>query len=189
MRKRYTLLVMAMLCLVSAPFAQIPNRIAVGDQLPSNFWNTEYSVYQKGKLTKQNLKDFEGQPFILDFWATWCSTCLKNFKVLDSASRSLKLAVLLVNSQNSGDNFDKVDKCLSTLNNGKIGLPTILNDTLLQRYFPSHSLPLYVWINGSGRVQAITGTVPLNWESLKMMASEKNRSKKITKQTNNSPKK
>ena len=188
MRKIYIILVMAMLCLNFKPFAQIPNRITVGDQLPPDFWNTEYSVYQKGKLTKQNLKSFEGKPFILDFWATWCSTCLKNFKVLDSASRSLKLAVLLVNSQNSGDNFDKVDKCLSELNNGQLGLPSILNDTLLQRYFPSHTLPHYVWIDGSGRVQAITGTVPLNWESLKMMASEKNRSEKITKQTNNSPK-
>jgi thiol-disulfide isomerase/thioredoxin len=179
---------MAMLCLNFKPFAQIPNRIAVGDQLPPDFWNKEYSVYQKGKITKENLKRFEGSPLILDFWATWCSTCLKNFKVLDSATRTLKLPVLLVNSQNSGDTFEKVDKCLSTQNDGKLGLPSILNDTLMQRYFPSHTLPHYVWIDGSGKVQAITGTVPLNWESLKMMASEKNRSKKSTKGTINSPK-
>jgi len=176
MRKKHFLFVLAVLCLYYTAFAQQITPLRVGDTLPEVFWKTSHAVFQNGKLTNKSLESYAGRPLLLDFWASWCTTCLKKFPLLDSASRELGLPVMLINSKDTGDTQEKIYRAL--IENMKSSLPSVVSDTLMRQYFPGHSLPHYVWIDASGRVQAITGSVPVNRQSLKEMAKEKKKVKK-----------
>jgi len=191
-KKITAIAVLAMLCLNFWVKAQEPTNnikaLQVGDQLPKSFWLQEHLVYKNGKMNRETLLNYAGKPVIFDFWATWCSSCLKKFKLLDSAASTLNLSVILVNGRNTGDTLEKISRCLTAPENGKIKLPTLIADSLMQIYFPNHLLPHYIWVDSSGRVQAITGTTPLNWESLAMLANARTGKRQPSKLTANAHK-
>src|SRR5690606_22197853 len=58
----------------------------IGDQIPDALWNTPLQVINhpdgKDYITLNDYRD--RKLIILDFWATWCGSCIKNFPKLDS---------------------------------------------------------------------------------------------------------
>jgi thiol-disulfide isomerase/thioredoxin len=101
------------------------------------------------------------QYILLDFWATWCTSCLQHFPLQDSLQKKFKgqLQFILVNEKSSGDNDTKITAFFEKhrLSNGqKFLLPYIVGDTILSALFPHKLLPHYVWIKDS-KVVAITG--------------------------------
>ncbi len=86
------------------------------------------------------LSDFAGKLVILDFWATWCSSCIHNFPVLDSLQKQFagRLQILLVNAKNTGDDEMKVLTFFEKRrmkNGGRYQLPSVLYDSTADRLF------------------------------------------------------
>ena len=114
------------------------------------------------KSNTASLSGFSGKLLILDFWATWCSACIKKFNLLDSMQLKYpnQLQVLLVNAANTRDTKQKIEDFFLRHKNSRgsrLGLPTVYNDTTAGGYFPYEAIPHYVWIDPAQQVLAITG--------------------------------
>ncbi|WP_299568084.1 TlpA disulfide reductase family protein [uncultured Pedobacter sp.] len=130
--------------------------LKVGDKLPESFWQQEHAVYANGKTTTQTLEKYKGKLLILDFWATWCGSCIKKFPLSDSLQQRYgdQVKVMLVNTLGTKDSEAKIAQ---TMGQYGTGLQTIVKDTLITKLFPQVQLPHYVWIE-NGQVRAITGS-------------------------------
>lgn len=128
----------------------------IGDTVPDITITNVYN-YPASKI---QLSDLKGKLVILDFWATWCGSCLSAFPEMHELKKTFgnDLDILFVNSF-SGDNEAKVAHTFANLHKRtgrNILLPYVLQDSLLSRYFPHKYVPHYVWLASGGRVLAIT---------------------------------
>jgi thiol-disulfide isomerase/thioredoxin len=164
-----TLLILAMLCpLLSA--GQQPNKITpltIGDTLP----DMALSSIINYKTQSASLSSFKGRLLILDFWATWCTSCLKHFPKMDSLQQQYagQVQVLLVNSKNTGDNEKKIQAFFEKRkmpNGSPYTLPSVMADTLLTQLFPHKLKPHYVWLDSSRKVVAITDAAELTAKNI-----------------------
>lgn len=134
-----------------------PKPLQIGDQLPALFWEGKYQLMAQGKTFTSNLSAYKGKPLLIDFWASWCSSCLKKMPVLDSLAKTGNINVLLVNCVSSTDDLGRVGKRLATFGSG-FRLQTVYQDTYIGQLFPHRLLPHYVWVDRGGRVLAMTSS-------------------------------
>ncbi|MNK46499.1 thiol-disulfide oxidoreductase [compost metagenome] len=152
-------IVLAVLCLNFKVLAQVPvaeiKPLRVGNTLPETFWNQTFYVYENGKFAQQTLAAYKDKLLILEFWATWCSSCTGKYKYLNNLQQSYggQLKVILVNSVSTRDTKEKIAK-----NAGRLGKNycTIVLDTTLYKQFSHTTVPHFIWIN-NGRWLAATG--------------------------------
>ncbi len=152
--------------------------IYVGGMLPDDFWDREHTFYHKGDTITGNLQSSKGNLLILDFWATWCGSCIVNFSKLEELQTRFKddLSVLLVNSAQTKDTFERIDLLMT----GKktpyrtFDLASIINDEMLFKYFPNRVIPHYVWIINN-QVRAITTSEMLSEDNIKHMLERSNK--------------
>ncbi|MDR2282523.1 MAG: TlpA family protein disulfide reductase [Sphingobacterium sp.] len=168
-RSDVLLMIFCVLCLghlVSPAYGQEANGlnsikpIRVGDKLPPEFWTKEHILYRKGDTTRITLEHLRGKPFIIDFWATWCGTCIQNFEKIHDFRKAVhnQIDVVLVNSDLKNDDLKKIGKVISDSSHfvGDIG-QSIVFDTYLKKMFPHQAIPRYIWIDHTDRIRAITG--------------------------------
>src|ERR1700744_4307849 len=81
------------------------NVIKIGDRMP------DMIIWPVINYSSKSLRisDFKGKLVILDFWATWCTSCLAHFPIADSLQREFKndLQILLVDALNTRDTREK----------------------------------------------------------------------------------
>lgn len=151
--------VMAVLCLNFGAMAQqhtsILATLKVGNKLPESFWSQTFEVYENGKFSKQTLTAYRDKLLVLEFWATWCSSCTGKYKFLNSLQQRYngQLKIILVNSTGTRDTKEKIAKNAERL--GKDYFSIVL-DTTLYQHFPHTTVPHFIWIN-DGRWLAATG--------------------------------
>ncbi len=108
--------------------------------------------YKKEKLL---LSEFRGKFVIVDFWATFCLPCIKDFPKLENFQKRFgdTLQVLLV----ATDGYVKTKQFYDTRKKaGKpMTLPCALNRSMA-RYFQVKQVSTYVWIDDQGYIRAIT---------------------------------
>lgn len=131
---------------------QVLKSLQIGDKVPVSIWK----LIPKKKETKL---------VILDFWNTYCGTCLEAFPKMQKLQKqfSERLQIVLINSK---EDKSAIEKRLGTINNAIIkngkepiripSLAAISGDNIVSKYFFHTSLPHHVWINGSGIIKAIT---------------------------------
>jgi thiol-disulfide isomerase/thioredoxin len=191
MKKTTIILVLALLCLNFSTNAQTnflslslgKNRggdtaLKVGDKVPEGFWEREHTIYQNGKTTTTTLAAYKGKLLILDFWATWCSTCYKKLPYLDSLAKTEQnqLGIVMVNTIQTKDDLAKIKSRLTKYLDGKtLGLATIYGDDYLLRLFPHGVLSHYVWINKLGQVAALTNADLVNPTSIALSINRLNK--------------
>lgn len=122
--------------------------LTVGDTLPVGVLDP--------KLQTPNTK-----LLILDFWASWCTSCLRHFPRLDSVQQQYngQVQVVLVNSRSTGDSPEKIRAVFEkrqTPGGRKYSFPLLNGDTVLSALFPHKLLPHTVWLDSGRRVVAIT---------------------------------
>ena len=167
-----------LLCLALSCFSQINKKeirpLSIGDTIPADLELTHVYNYPVSKI---RLSDLKGKLVILDFWATWCTSCLHNFPKLDSLQKKFegKLLVLLVNAKNTNDTEEKV-KTFFEKRNTKRGeryqLPYIIYDTILDALFKHKMIPHYVWIDQTGVIKGITSSEHVNIKNISSLLNE-----------------
>ena len=141
----------------------LPKELHIGERVPSDFWTKEQLYLVNGDTLRMNLSKYKGKMLVLSFWGTWCSSCLKNQEAIEFFTNQFPndISVIKVNSLHTKDDYSKIQDAL----NGKIGeytgvnfhqFSSIIHDLYLEKLFPHHGLPYYVWINKSGVVQMFT---------------------------------
>lgn len=64
-----------------------------------------------------SLADFEGQPVVLNFWATWCEPCIREMPTLQRFARANPdVVVLAVTDPRDGQNLDDIQQFLDDFN-------------------------------------------------------------------------
>ena len=159
MKKTIHILVLAAFCLFLSSVASLAQTAAlkIGDQVPDITINNIINY----KSSTAKLSDFKGKLLILDFWATWCSSCIKKFPEMAALQKEFTddLQVLLVNTRSTRDTENRIKDFINKRQNADgtpFSLPTVVNDSLLNAFFPYKLIPHYAWIGPDGRVKAIT---------------------------------
>lgn len=143
--------------------------------IPQDLWQAPISIIKlSGEEIKTSLQTYKGRVIILDFWATWCGSCLKHFPELNSLQERYKnnLKIVLVNSYNSGDTKAKILRVLRMKNKELVSglkLSCIVNDSVLANTFPHNFLPHLVWIGKDGVIRAITSAEEVTQKNIDML--------------------
>ncbi|GAB2842639.1 TlpA family protein disulfide reductase [Ferruginibacter profundus] len=145
------------LCPLLSRAQSIQAPLSIGDKVP----NLQFSPVLNAPYTATSLAGLKGKLVLIDFWATWCASCIQEFPRLDSLQQQFKdsLQVLLANNPNSGDNPKKILALFNrnrAVTGSRYALPVIYAGRQLARLFPHRSIPHTIWIN-KGIVVAITG--------------------------------
>lgn len=131
-----------------------------GDKCPEFSFNNIYN-YSK---TNSKLSNYAGKIVILNFWSTYCSSCISEFpkfqKLQDAFPNSIQ--IFLVADQKDAKflvpNFWKKNAIAKS-----ISLPCIIDEKMeLSKYFPRDALGLQVIISQTGVVKAITDAEYIN---------------------------
>lgn len=143
------------------------DQLKVGDQLTDQMWNFPLNLTDQSLEQRQvKLSEYKGKLIILDFWATWCSSCIAGFPKLEKLQTQFsdQIKVLLVTTESPSI----VNPFLSKRNdrNQKLTLPTVLSDSLLHVIFPHRLIPHYVWIDANGTIMNITASNEVTAESI-----------------------
>jgi len=176
MKKLTILIVWACYCLYFPAFGQINTSnkyLHVGDKMPdlviTNLLNSKKISIELSKL--------RGKIIILDFWNTYCSSCIEGFDELDSLQKAHpdKLQVFLVNA--GGDTRRAVDIVINRTKAWAphgFDLPISFPDSVVRPYFKFRGVPHTIWIDGNGVIMAITGSKEVNPQNIvKAISGEK----------------
>ena len=107
-------------------------------------------------------EQYRGKWLLVDFWASWCSSCTKSFARLDSLHQQFgnQFNILMVNPKESGDNAAKIEQFFAkrqALTGKAFTLPVVWGDTQAFQHFPFKLLPHCIWVDPQGVVRGITG--------------------------------
>lgn len=146
---------MATLCLFLSVTAQVTKPtykpVKIGDRIPDLTLTNIYNY----KTTKTNLSDFKAKLIILDFWATWCTSCLADFPKTEELQQKYggEVQFIKVAYQPKADVLPFLEK----FHKGKPSvIPVITDDKVLHELFPHFYIPHYVWLDQVGNVVATT---------------------------------
>jgi len=106
--------------------------------------------------TKVDLNKFKEKIIVLDFFDTYCVSCIEGMPKLQEMQQQMqdKIQVLMVTWQ-SKEVIEKFYRNNGFLKEKKVKLPTIVSDTKFKKLFPHQGVPHTVLIY-KGKVQAIT---------------------------------
>ncbi|WP_343539497.1 TlpA family protein disulfide reductase [Sphingobacterium thalpophilum] len=106
--------------------------------------------------TKVNLNVFKDKIIILDFFDTYCVSCIEGMPKLQEMQQQMqdKVQVFMVTWQ-SKEVIEKFYRNNGFLKEKKVKLPTIVSDVKFKKLFPHQGVPHTVLIY-KGKVQAIT---------------------------------
>ncbi len=151
-----TIIILAFLWPGLNTFAQPPAKniqpLNVGDTLPSDLLLENVSNHPVSKI---HLSDLKGKIVIFDFFATWCSSCIRSLPKLDSLQTWFggRLQVIIVTDE-------PIEKITALQKKNKIfaasSLPIVTGNSQLKQLFPHRLLPHEVWIDTDGFVKAFT---------------------------------
>lgn len=140
----------------------------IGEKLPRNIKIGEFINLEKSPLMTNHLY---GKATIIEYWATWCGSCIAAFPKLDSIQKAnVKLNIYLVNIEPLEVQKQKVQTALPRIYNlyPNLQLPMIYgdNNNLLYDFT---SLPHYLWYDAHGRLKAVTNSEGLKAENIERL--------------------
>lgn len=146
--------------------------LKIGDTIPSELWTAPVKVINSNNESKVvTLNDYKKhQLIILDFWASWCSSCLESIYKGNKLRKEFNDEIIVIPINDTNFTRDNSDKILSSLKriSEKDLIPFSIEDNgSISNYFPHHSLPHLVWINSEGIIEATSHSTALNYSAIK----------------------
>lgn len=147
--------------------------LEVGNSIPEELWHLPLQVTDKNGTNKTvSLDEHRGKLILLDFWSTWCPSCIRGFPKLEKLQQEFgeKIKIILVNSMQTKDTDDRIKQTLKRYRNNygyEIKLDYILFDTLFQAMFPHRILPHFVWIDSQEKFRANSYSEAINRVNIK----------------------
>ncbi len=145
-------------------------RLEIGDTIPQELWNLPLEIINPtAQNTNGTLEDYKNQKLlILDFWNTWCKSCIKLFPKVDSLNDEFNGRLSIVPVSN-----DPSKKVIPWMRDKEIVLKStnVLGDndtTGIGAYFPRKILP-HVVVIADNKVKAITFPEYINRKNLNDM--------------------
>lgn len=159
--------VLYLLCMASISIKMVGQTakfspVSIGQKVP----DIPVEYVENGQVKTASLADwYKKKLLVLDFWATWCSPCVEALPRFDSLNKKLagKAFVLPV----AYEKLNKVSGSLQKVFGSRTPITTIVNDSLLSRFFPHRIVPHEVWIDSSGTVKAITAGEDVTEENIR----------------------
>lgn len=136
-----------------ALLAYAQNPLKIGDALPKQFWETPLQMVNTPQKTTTLSAD-KDKLILLDFWATWCGSCLKNFPKMEALQKKFgeQIKIVAVTKENQVT----LQKFFSSKNGQRYkNLQSVMDDRMLTAYFPYVAIPYIVWIK-DGKVMNTT---------------------------------
>ena len=133
---------------------------------PGYFVTDEVPFYdEKGK--KHFLYEYEGQPMLLTFWASWCSNCVEELPSLDVLAKDFrKLPIKFITISEDYKGIDAVKKFWADYEIRNLEIFHDANNQLFQKMEIS-GIPTSIFIDKNGEMKfTILGTV--NWNDPKI---------------------
>jgi peroxiredoxin len=124
----------------------IPNRAAVGSPAP------EFTARSMdGRAV--SLSDFEGRVMIVDFWTTWCPSCVEELPVLQEVDRRYSNQEVVVLAVDIGESEAEVRRFL---NDNDLDLTVLLDSTeQIAAVYNIRSIPTTFIVDPSGKIDAV----------------------------------
>ncbi len=148
--------------------------LQIGDAIPEYLWHMPLQVvnHPEGRETIM-LADYKGKLIILDFWGTFCGSCIGAMPKIHEVQKQFDgdMVVLPVS-------WSKPEATEETLKNHEklklLQLPSVVNAKQLIDVFPHGVVPHYAWIDQKGRVVATTATNDVSSDNIaKVLQGEK----------------
>lgn len=118
--------------------------LKIGENLPESVWSTPLQLVNHPQKTI-TLNQDKDKLILLDFWNTWCSSCLLNFPKMEELQKQFgdKIKVLAVSNQDrlvlekffASTNGKRYDKTVS-----------VAGDKMFHQLFPHKGVPYIIWI-------------------------------------------
>lgn len=132
----------------SAAFSQ-DKPLKIGDLLPERLWDSPLEVVNHPQKATTLAPD-KDKLILIDFWATWCSSCLTNFPKMEELQHKLegRIKVVPVTDQDR----ETVQKFFQSKNGQKYSsIKSVIADKKMRQLFPHNAIPYVIWIQ-DGRV-------------------------------------
>lgn len=131
-----------------------------GDSIPKELWYHKLRILDSdGNVNETTLNNFRNKKLIvLDFWATWCGTCISSLPTIDTLSRQFNddIQIFFVSAQDR----EKITKFLDR-KQVNYNFPFVCEENILEGYFPHRYLPHSIVISDN-RVLKVLGAEKLN---------------------------
>lgn len=146
-RIRDILIILSYLFLTSRPMPLYAQKTAlkIGDQVPNIVLNNVVGY----KTTSLRLTDFKGKLLILDFWATWCASCISSMPKLDSLQAKYKGRLQVISVTHQKREVIEAFKQKNPIARA-FKAPMITGDKKLSELFHHRALPHLAWISSKG---------------------------------------
>lgn len=107
------------------------------------------------------LSDFRGRPVVLNFWATWCSPCLKEMPALEQIWQQGGAGNVVVLGVDQGESIQRVQSFVE--DKVDISFPILLDsDHRVGNTYLVRALPTTLFIDDSGLIHEIRIGGPLS---------------------------
>lgn len=164
---KYTYCLLASLCLwVNTIAAQNIRPLSIGDLVP----DIPLKQVLNAPFSSSKLSYHKNKVVILNFFATWCSSCIKALPHLDSLQKQLpgELQVFVVDATEDKatvERFLKTNPVMKT-----ISLPIVTGTTSLKALFPHISIPHEIWLH-NGVFKAVTRPGDITAQKIRSLLS------------------
>lgn len=133
------------------------NELKIGDVVPSHIFLKDLKNYG---VKNPIIDHFKGKLLILDFWSTGCSNCIAAMPKMEALQQRFgdSIQIILINPWESKERIEQRTRQMKSYRPG-IGLsslPMVNGDVIWKLLFPHRTVPHHVWIDGTGKVIAIT---------------------------------
>jgi len=135
---------------------QVPSRVSVSPRQPARKKAPSFSLKSlDGKTVK--LSDFKGKVVILNFWATWAPTCIKEMAALDELYKAHKDDLMVIGMSVDTDGSDAVKAYIETR---KITYPILiatremLDDYEIAIMEPIETIPTTIILDKRGYIKS-----------------------------------